>query len=125
MKDKTLKRLSRAELLELLLAQTQETERLQEQLKKTQEVLRSRQLKIQEAGDLAHAVLSVNGVMEAAQRAAQQYLDSIKAMEEETRAKCERLIRDARKEAERIRRSGDSDGELLAELHELLDTDNQ
>lgn len=125
MKEKALKRLSRAELLELLLAQTQETERLQEQLKEAQEALNCRHLKMKKTGDLAHAVLAVNEVMEAAQKAARQYLDSIKAMEAETKAKCERMIRDAMKEAERIRRGGDSDGELLAELYEILNADNK
>lgn len=103
MKDKKLRRMNRHELLELLLVQTQETERLQEQLEKAEAMLSERNLHIQEAGDLAQAVLVINGVMEAAQASAQQYLDNIIAMEEETRIKCEKLISDAQKEAERIR----------------------
>lgn len=125
MKDKKLKRLSRAELLELLLVQTQEAERLQQRLQEVEAQLFDRYLKLQNAGDLAHAVLAVNNVMEAAQKSAQQYLDNIVAMEEATRVKCEKLISDAEKEAERIRRKGDSDGELLAELHEILDTNDE
>ena len=45
-------------------------------------------MQVAEAGNLAEAVLAVNGVMEAAQAAAQQYLDNIAAMEQETRHKC-------------------------------------
>ena len=113
MKEEALKRLSRSELLKLLLAQTQKTEHLQEQLAEAREALSCRQLKMQQVGDLAHAVLAVNDVMEAAQKAAQQYLDSIAAMEAETKAKCEKLIGDSMEEAERIRRKGDVIEELL------------
>lgn len=105
MTEKEMKRLSRAELLELLLVQTKETERLRKRLEKAEEELSERYLRIQKAGDLAHAVLSVNGVMEAAQAAAQQYLDNIAQMERETKLRCDKLISDARREAEQIRKS--------------------
>ena len=72
MKQKELKRLTRAELLEMLLAQTQESERLRERLETAQAKLADRDLKIAQSGDLAQAALAVNGVMEAAQAAAKQ-----------------------------------------------------
>ena len=46
---------------------------------------------MQNAGDLAHAVLEVNGVMEAAQAAARQYLDSAAALEADARARSQRM----------------------------------
>ena len=126
MKEKALKRLSRAELLELLLRQTQETERLQEKLAEAEALLAQRHLKVQEAGNLANAVLAVNNVVEAAQAAAQQYLDNIIAMEAQTKARCEQLLREA--EESRIHTlevaqtaTRESDGQLLAELHNILD----
>lgn len=100
---KELKRLNRAELLELLLTQTRETERLQKELDETKARLNDRNLRIQETGDLAQAVLSLNGVMEAAQAAANQYLENIQAMERETREKCQLLLRQAREEAEKVK----------------------
>lgn len=48
-------------------------------------------------------MLEVNGVMEAAQAAARQYLDNIAVMEEEARERCRQMIDEAREEAERIR----------------------
>ena len=84
MTEKELKHLSRAELLELLLLQTKETERLMKKLEKADRMLSDRYLQVEKAGDLAHAVLEVNGIMEAAQAAAQQYLDNIIRMEQET-----------------------------------------
>lgn len=100
---KELKRLNRAELLELLLTQTRETERLQKELEETKARLNDRNLRIQETGDLAQAVLSLNGVMEAAQAAANQYLENIQAMERETRENCDLLLRQAREEAEKVK----------------------
>ena len=126
MTEKELKRLSRAELLELLLLQTRETERAQARAKQLEENLSKRQLKIQEAGDLAHAVLAVNGVMETAQRAAKQYLENIEQMQSETKERCAEIIEKARQEAERIIREAkeaqkepDTD-QILEEIYELL-----
>lgn len=126
MTEKELKRLSRAELLELLLLQTRETERAQARAKQLEETLSKRQLKIREAGDLAHAVLAVNGVMENAQRAAKQYLENIEQMQSETKERCAEIIEKARQEAERIIREAkeaqkepDTD-QILEEIYELL-----
>lgn len=100
MTDRELKRLSRAELLELLLQQTREVERLQIKLEKAEAALRDRRIQIEKAGDLANAALQINGVMEAAQAAAAQYLKNIAAMEAETRSRCEQMLRDAARCAE-------------------------
>lgn len=103
MTDKELKRLTRTELLELLLAQTRESEQMKERLYDAQMKLAERQLRISEAGDLAHAMLAVNGVMDAAQAAAQQYLENIAAMERETRAACERMTVETKEECAQMR----------------------
>ena len=103
MTDKELKRLSRAELLELLLIQTKETERLTRELEAAEEKLADRQLRLEQAGDIAQAALQLNGVMEAAQAAARQYLDNIARMERETRERCEEMLRRTREDAEQLR----------------------
>ena len=87
MTEKELKRLSRGELLELLLVQTRETERLQQEVDMLREQLEDRKLRVNRAGSIAKAALEVNGVMEAAQAAANQYLENIKLVEAETRRK--------------------------------------
>lgn len=126
MTEKELKRLSRTELLELLLAQTKETERLQKKLEKAETLLSDRYLQVQKAGDLAHAVLEINGVMDSAQAAAQQYLDNIRRMEHETKQRCEKMLADARKEAEQHRRevlepACQPEQDLIGEIYALLD----
>ena len=100
---KQLKRLSRTELLELLLEQTQRVETLELELEEARQQLQDRTLKMEKAGDLAQAALAINGVMEAAQQAAQQYLDSIAAMQSRTQLQCEELLQQAQEEAKMIR----------------------
>lgn len=85
MTDRELKKLSRAELLELLLQQSKEIERLQAQLQRAREILSSREIHIRTAGSIAEAALELNGVFEAAQRAADQYLENVRRLAEEQR----------------------------------------
>lgn len=99
MTDKELKKLSRVELLELLLAQTKKVEELEakilkkeEEFQKQKEALEkkieSREILIEKAGSIAEASLILNGVFEAAQKAADQYLENIKLMEEKALEHC-------------------------------------
>lgn len=67
----------------MLIAQTRRTETLEKKLAEAERQLQDRNLTISEAGSLADAVIKLNGVMEAAQNAAQQYLDNAKRMEQE------------------------------------------
>ena len=108
MTDKELKKLTRAELLELLLIQTREMERLQEKLTKADSMLSNRYMQYLEAGTLAEAMLKVNGVMEAAQAAADQYLENIAQMEREAKAYCRQLLLDASQQASHLREHPDS-----------------
>ena len=78
MTDKELKKLSRYELLEMLLEQSKEVQRLKEELEKANALLEERQILIHNAGSIAQAALKLNGVFEAAQKAADQYLENIK-----------------------------------------------
>ena len=78
MTDKELKRLSRRELLEMLLAQTEKNKELENQLQKAQAALADRRIAVEKAGTMAEAALCLNGVFEAADRAARQYLENIR-----------------------------------------------
>ena len=83
MTDQELRKLSRADLLELLLEQSKENERLREQLRQAEEQLADRKIEIETAGSIAQAALQQNGVFEAAQKAADQYLENIQRLAEE------------------------------------------
>ena len=74
MTDKELKKLNRSELLELMLEQSREIDRLQEELEETRNALQERNLKIATCGSIAEAAAEVNSLFYAAQRAADMYL---------------------------------------------------
>ena len=79
MTDKELKKLRRVELLELLVEQTAEMEELRGQLRQAQQELKNREILLQQAGSIAEAALALNQVFEAADRAARDYVNSVKA----------------------------------------------
>lgn len=83
MTDKELHRLKRSELLELMLEQSREIEMLKKKLKRAEAKLQSREIMIEEAGSIAEAALKLNGVFQAAERAAEQYLENIRRLAEE------------------------------------------
>lgn len=75
--------MSKLELVELLAEQEREIQSLRQQLEEKEKLIEERTLRFEEFGNLAQAALAVNEVFEAAQRAADQYVDSIKTMFEE------------------------------------------
>lgn len=83
MTDRELKKLSRADLLELLLEESRENERLREQLREANEKLADRAIILENTGSIAEAALRLNGVFEAAERAAVQYLENVRRRAEE------------------------------------------
>ena len=113
MTDKELKRLSRGELLEMLIQQSKELERLRKQLDAAQTALQNREIAITNAGSIAEAALQLNGVFTAAQDACQQYIENICHLSQnqericaqrdaESQAEAKRIVEEARKESEAL-----------------------
>lgn len=108
MTDKELKRLSRTDLLNMMLKLSKENDDLRRRLAEAEEKVNCREIAITESGSLAEAALRLNGVFEAAQAACDQYTRNLKErseniekycadMEQQTRAKCEKMMADAQK----------------------------
>lgn len=72
------KSMNKKELLEVLVLQNRKIEELEGELKKTQELLDSKMILINEAGSIAEASLKLNKIFEVAQEAANQYLENVK-----------------------------------------------
>lgn len=70
MTTRELKRLSRSQLLQLLIAQMEENRELRRKLE-------NRQLIMENTGSMAEAALKISGIFEAADAAAQIYLESV------------------------------------------------
>ena len=111
MTDRELRRLSRTDLLELLLAQRRENEQLRCILDQTQAQLADRTIHIDKAGSIAEASLQLSGIFNAAQDSCQYYMDNIRLlserqtqvcqqMEQETKEKCDRMVAEAEMKAQ-------------------------
>jgi len=76
--DKRLKKISKKELLEILLAQAKKIEELETELKEVKEELNSRRIEIKKSGSIAEAALKLNGIFELAQKTADEYVENVK-----------------------------------------------
>ena len=106
MTDEELRKLKRGDLLELLVAQSRETEELREKLQTAEQELASRRIRLNEAGSIANAALDLNGVFAAAQAAADQYLESIRLQSQDTESHCAQLVAEAQEKADRLLAEG-------------------
>ena len=79
MTDKELKKLSKADLLSLLLTQSKEMDRLKEELAEARKQLEDRSILLEKSGSLADASLAIFHVLEDAQKAADLYLENIRS----------------------------------------------
>lgn len=104
MTNKEMKKLSRSELLEMLISQSKEVSALKEQLDTAAKSLNDRKITLENAGSIAEASLQLNGVFEAAQNAAEQYLENIQRQadicaeaEKQSNERAEKMLSDAEK----------------------------
>lgn len=77
--EKDLSKLKRSELLEIMLAQSEEIDRLRTEIAECKAQLADRRIAIQESGSIAEASLRLTKVFEEAQKACDLYLESVKA----------------------------------------------
>ena len=125
MTDKELRKLSRSDLLELLISQTEENRVLKSRVDQMQDQLLDRRIAVDKAGSIAEASLQLNGVFQAAEKAAQQYLENIQRMSEEQdtigrtiREKATEEAEAIRADAEKIRQEADA---YSRKVHEQAD----
>ena len=95
MTEKELRKLNRMQLLELLIMQTEEIEKLQKQVELLQEKRTQETLHIEQMGSIAEAALKISGLLTASQTAADIYLNA-------ARAKARDIIKEAHEAAEAI-----------------------
>ena len=98
MTEKELRHLSRKELLEILIDQTKEITSLRDTVQKLENELTERRITIAKSGSLAEASMKLNGLFADADKAAKQYLENARLIEEESR----RVLEEAHAKAEKI-----------------------
>lgn len=78
MTDTQLHKLNRRQLLELMIEQSKRIDELEKELAETKAALEKKTIDIADAGSIAEASMKLNKVFEAAQQAADQYLQSVR-----------------------------------------------
>ena len=102
MTDKEFKRLSRAQLIEIIYQLQLQIDKLNEEKQALENELEDKRLRLQSAGNIAEAALEINDCFRSAQNAAEQYLNEIEAIREETDTERQRILKEAKAEAEAI-----------------------
>ena len=80
MTDRELQRLRREDLLQILIGQQKQIQELTDALEKAETALDNRKIELGNSGNIAEAALKLNGVFEAAQRAAEDYQARLKEL---------------------------------------------
>ena len=123
MTDKEFKRLSRAQLIEIIYQLQLQADKLTEQNQELERELADKRIRLKNAGNIADAALEMNNCFRSAQNAAEQYLNEIKAIREETEAQRQKILAQAKAAAEEIvagakKTQGDYDSVIEAILRE-------
>ncbi len=98
MTEKELRALNRRELLEILIAQGKEIDRLEQELHQAQAELDSRRIDAAVSGTMAEAALRLNHVFEDADKAAAQYLENLRLRQQTA----DEIIAAAQKKADQL-----------------------
>ena len=126
MTDKEFKQLNRAQLIDIIYQLQLHIDELTDQKHSLEKALEDKRIRISNAGNIAEAALEINNCFRSAQNAAEQYLNEIQAIREETEAERQRILAAAKAEAEKIiagaqKKQGDYDSvveEILKEYQQ-------
>ena len=102
MTDKEFKRLSRAQLIEIIYQFQLKQDELSAENERLSKELADKRLRVSEAGSIAEAALEIHNVMKSAQDAADVYLEEIRILRDETKEKCQQILENAQKEADNL-----------------------
>ena len=101
------KKLRRGDLLELLIEQTEENQRLMNKISQLETKLSERVIVMEQAGSIADAALGLTEVFSQAQDSADRYLESIR----QKQAEAEDALRQAREKAKQIEQKAQEEGQ--------------
>ena len=99
MNEKDMRKLSRADLLEMLIVQSEELRLVKEKLAETEAALQKKEIAINTAGSIAEASLQLSGIFDAAQESCRHYIENIRLLSQRQSAVCAQLERESREKA--------------------------
>ena len=113
MTDKEVKRLSRSQLIEIIYQLQTREEELTDKNRRLEEELRSKRIRMENAGNIAEAALELNDVFRSAQNAAAQYLSEIQIVRETAEKERQQIILAAQEEARQIIQKAKGEASLI------------
>ena len=114
--SKELKKLSRRELVDIIYQMKKNEQQLQEEVSSLKTALQDKRIRMEEAGSVAAAALSITDVLGAAQRTADLYLHEIASMKEDAEKECSVMLAEARSAVDTIFEDGRKQCEELSSL---------
>ena len=102
MNDKELRKLSKKSLIKIINEQNAQIEAVKKELSDKEEALNKKEIVLNQAGSIAEAALLLNGVFDAAEAAAGQYLRSISLLNQRQSEICAEIEADAKKKADKL-----------------------
>jgi len=102
--EKELRRMNRTELIEIIYALQQNKKTLREENEKLRHQLKEKLLRMENAGSIAEAALSLHHIFEDAQDAASQYLESLQYAHDNA----DKIVDEARIQAKQVRAAADA-----------------
>lgn len=115
MTDKEVKRLSRSQLIEIIYQLQTREEELTDKNRRLEEELRSKRIRMENAGNIAEAALELNDVFRSAQNAAAQYLSEIQIVRETAEKERQQIILAAQEEARQIIQKAKDEASLIVD----------
>ena len=104
---KELKKLSRRELVDIIYQMKKNEQQMKEEITALQESLQDKRIRLSVAGSIAEAAADITGVLSAAQKTADLYLQEIACMKADTETECEKMIEEARKKVQGVLADGE------------------
>lgn len=125
MTDKEFKRLGRPQLIDIIYQLQLQVDELTEKNQKLEQALADKHFRISNAGNIAQAALEMSDCFQSAQNAAEQYLNEIRSLQQQTKQEKERVLSQAQAEAEAILSKARAEADATtaqarAEAEELL-----
>ena len=117
--EKELRKMNRTELIEIIYALKKEEEEVNQKLEEAEQQMQHRTIQIAKAGSIAEAAMELNHVFASAQKAADEYLNSVRAANEEAEQYAKRIRKEAEEEALAIRAKTEEETELLRKQTEI------
>lgn len=102
MTEKDLRKLTRLDLLDMLIEQSTELQNVKARLAQAEAKLEDREITIDEAGSIAEAALQLNDVYAVTEATCRQYLDNVRLLTERQERLCAQRDRDSKLQADQL-----------------------